>query len=349
MNIMHTSNRLDIMEDTLNLDAPEPTLPMTQQNLDRLIELYLTSREEFGIGRSAIKNYHNSLKWFAKWWETVGPANSYRLSTSTLKGYGPWLSELIGEKTGRPFTFNYRKASHFHIKQMFNWACERGITRMNWAFAVPTAKGHTPKRVAPTMDTLLKLFRAMEEGTAPLRDMAILAVFCGTGIRLKECADLMADDVKFNQGESTGRITIHKGKGGKFREVVFDESTGYYLKRYMEICNRRSGFYLWYSTRLSAKRLTYHGIDKVIRAAKERAGLTTEIQAAHDLRRFFATHWNRTRPGMGNTRLLQEQLGHANMRETMEIYTLPNVDDIQRQHVSPMTTVHQITQYQITE
>ena len=124
------------------------------------------------------------------------------------------------------------------------------------------------------------------------------------GLRKSEAAHLRAEDIHLDNG-----IMIVMGKGHKQRAVpIVDELRPWFEKRLSEV---KTGL-LW-PTR-SGKPIT--DLKKIIKLAKERAGLTRHIYP-HLLRHAFGVHCTMANVGI---RQLQLIMGHSNVTTT-EIYT----------------------------
>jgi integron integrase len=189
-------------------------------------------------------------------------------------------------------------------------------------------------------------------------------VMYGGGLRLMECVRLRLQDIDIGQGH----IFVRGGKGNKDRTTIMPESLREPLRRQMEavdLVHRQdlvSGFgevwmpdalarkypkagkelgwqYLFPSRNLSkdprSDRMMRHhvlqsGIQKAVKAAAKRSGLTKRV-TCHTLRHSFATHM--LEHGT-NIRTLQKLLGHADVKTT-EIYTHVMSNDIDKL-VSPL-------------
>jgi integrase len=118
------------------------------------------------------------------------------------------------------------------------------------------------------------------------RDLAIVRVFIDTGARLGEVANLKTDDV--DMGDRTAYVM---GKGRKPRVVPFGVKTAQALGRYLRLRadNPASGQPWLWLRRDGCARLTYDGIDRVVRNRRKRAGLNDFH--AHQLRHTFAHVW----------------------------------------------------------
>ena len=124
-----------------------------------------------------------------------------------------WKSYQQTVEKASPATINQRLVA---LTRFFAWAVKQGLARENPA---ADAGGlHLPVREAkglPNRD-LRRLLRAVH-ASGNLRDIAIVEVLAGTGLRVGELLALQVGDVEL--GERSGKLTVRKGKHGGYREV----------------------------------------------------------------------------------------------------------------------------------
>ncbi len=175
-------------------------------------------------------------------------------------------------------------------------------------------------------------------------------ILYGGGLRLMECVRLRIKDIDFGNNN----IFIRGGKGGKDRTTVLPQKIIINLKKHLKRVRELhkedldNGFgeaylseslsrkfnkdkmkigwqYVFPSKKLSVdprtdKTRRHHvlesGLQKAVKRAAEAAGLTKRV-TCHTFRHSFATHMLEN--GV-NIRILQELLGHADVKTT-EIYT----------------------------
>ena len=205
-----------------------------------------------------------------------------------------------------------------------------------------------PKHNPPTVLTeeeVVQIFAQMS-GTHQL----MVKLIYGSGIRLMECIRLRIQDIDFGQEI----IFIRSGKGGKDRtsflpRFISDEllkhiervkclhqrdlvegfgevfMPGALARKYKKAAKQSSWQYVFPSRKRSidprsGKERRHHvlesGLQKAVKTAVRKAGIDKRA-TVHTLRHSFATHMleNGT-----NIRVLQELLGHADVKTT-EIYT----------------------------
>jgi integron integrase len=172
----------------------------------------------------------------------------------------------------------------------------------------------------------------------------------GSGLRLMECIRLRVQDIDFGQN----LIFIRGGKGGKDRTTILprnireemqsqikavkslhhqDLEEGFgevyipeALVRKYPRASKKTGWQWVFPAKLrsidprSGKEMRHHVLESVLQKAVKKAAERSEIDkkvGCHTLRHSFATHMLEN--GV-NIRVLQELLGHADVKTT-EIYT----------------------------
>ncbi len=189
------------------------------------------------------------------------------------------------------------------------------------------------------------------------RHLLMARIIYGGGLRLMECIRLRIQDVDFGQN----LIFVRGGKGGKDRTTILaqniraelqvhvdaakslhlqdlEEGFGEVLmpealsRKYGNACRETGWQWVFPSKQRSkdprSERIMRHhvlesGLQKAVKRASQVAGIDKKI-GCHTLRHSFATHMLEN--GV-NIRILQELLGHADVKTT-EIYTHVMARDI---------------------
>jgi integrase/recombinase XerD len=172
------------------------------------------------------------------------------------------------------------------------------------------------------------MLEACARTPTPFRDLAILEVLYGGGLRVSEMISLTLDRLHLSQ--KALRVV---GKGDRERMVPLGKPACQALTRYLEAerpgllrKGRRDQVFL--SPRGSG--LSRQAVFALIRRIAARAGIE-ETPSPHDLRHAFATHL--VEHG-ADLRAVQTLLGHANI-STTEVYT-----HVSRSHLSRMHEAH---------
>ena len=178
-------------------------------------------------------------------------------------------------------------------------------------------------------DTLTGQKRVFYEKTKE-RDLAIVTLLLGTGIRVSECVGLDIEDVDFkNNGIKVTR------KGGNEMVVYFGHEVEKALKKYLEVRKNivpvaGHEHALFYSTQ--RKRI---GIQAVENLVKKYAGAitTTKKITPHKLRSTYGTTLYQE---TGDIYLVADVLGHRDVNTTKKHYAA--MDDARRRKAA--TAVH---------
>ncbi|MFA6431632.1 MAG: tyrosine recombinase XerC [Candidatus Margulisiibacteriota bacterium] len=147
-----------------------------------------------------------------------------------------------------------------------------------------------------------------------LRDLAIIEIIYGTGIRVVEASGLNLNDVDYDEGE----IRV-MGKGSKERIVLFGSHAKSALVEYLKeargklLSNKRSSA-LFIGRK--GNRLSSRHIERRIKYYAKAAGIAKKV-TPHTLRHSFATH---LLSGGADLRTVQELLGHVSL-STTQVYT----------------------------
>ena len=158
-------------------------------------------------------------------------------------------------------------------------------------------------------------------GAAGQRDLAMIELLYGCGLRVSELLGLRDGDVDLEGG-----LVRCVGKGDKERVVPMGSAAAKAVSRYVSDGRR---------TLLKGRRrpelilnargrpLTRQGVDYILRRVLRRADMLGAA-SAHTFRHSFATH---LLAAGADLRSVQEMLGHANVATT-QLYTHVTVDHL---------------------
>ena len=155
--------------------------------------------------------------------------------------------------------------------------------------------------------------RSKKEGE---RNLAMLEVLYGCGLRVSELIDLKISEIYWKEGFI--RII---GKGNKERLVPLGKIASKHLKIYIQEVrvhqkNIKEEFIDHVFINKNGTKLSRVMIFKIIKSLKQKSGINKNI-SPHTLRHSFATHLVE---GGADLRAVQEMLGHQSITTT-EIYT----------------------------
>ena len=166
---------------------------------------------------------------------------------------------------------------------------------------------------AESGDALTERQRSFHEKTK-VRDVALLTLLLGTGIRVSECVGLNLQDVDFkNDG-----VRVHR-KGGKEQVVYFGDEVEAALKSYIAERKRiipADGSENALFLSLQNKRITVRSVENLV---KKYAGTAAPLKkiTPHKLRSTYGTSLYRE---TGDIYLVADVLGHSDVNTTRKHY-----------------------------
>lgn len=152
------------------------------------------------------------------------------------------------------------------------------------------------------------------------RDMAILTLLLGTGIRVSECVGLDITDIDFNNNA----ITVTR-KGGNQSIVYFGNEVEHALRRYLEITRKLISPQpgdekaLFLSTQ--KKRMGVQAVENMVK--KYASQVTTKHITPHKLRSTYGTALYRE---TSDIYLVADVLGHKDVNTTKKHYATSDED-----------------------
>jgi integrase/recombinase XerD len=191
----------------------------------------------------------------------------------------------------------------------------------------PTAGLKTPKRPQTLPDVLsvdeveALIARAARPGDLGQRDLAVIELLYGCGLRASELVTLRLADVDLEAG-----LLRCVGKGDKERVVPVGSHAAAAVRRYVGggrrvLLRGRRRDELFVNARGAP--LTRQGLHYLVRRYVERAALDRHV-SPHSFRHSFATH---LLAAGADLRSVQEMLGHADVATT-QIYTHVTVEHL---------------------
>lgn len=212
------------------------------------------------------------------------------------------------------------------LKSFYNYYFRNELIDTNPAALVKMPKMHEKAIIRLDVDEVASLLDEVESGEklskrqqvyherTKVRDLAILTLLLGTGIRVSECVGLDIDDVDFkNNG-----IKIHR-KGGKEVIVYFGDEVCQALLHYKEqretitpVDGHTNAFFL----SMQNRRISVRSVENLV---KKYSRLVTTIKniTPHKLRSTYGTSLYRE---TGDIYLVADVLGHSDVNTTKKHY-----------------------------
>ncbi len=260
-------------------------------------------RLERGLSPTTLASYTQDLKLFEQFCRRRGIGGWSRVRPLAVREFLQWLRT---DKT--PATVARKLAC---VKGFFRFLVAQGSLKEN-----PTGFIETPRlwrRLPqvlnePEVDRLLE---APAKSALGVRDLALLELLYGTGLRVSEATSLDLANMNFDVG-----FVRCIGKGNKERIVPLGRFAQTTLRRYLAevrpaLVRRRPQVQAVFVNR-GGNRLTRQRVWQLVRSYALRGGVGKRI-GPHTLRHSFATH---LLAGGADLRTVQELLGHANISTT---------------------------------
>ena len=271
---------------------------MNAKTIDGAIDAFMTHVGSRSSSEHTLVNYAADLKQFADYLERQSISDVGLVEPALLRAY---LRELSGWGFAR--TTISRKLSS--LRRFFAFLKERGILERDPARSLrgPAAPRGLPRALSE--EAVGRMFDMAEASESPVRDVAVMELLYGCGLRISELTGLKWADVDLDE-----RWIVVLGKGDKERRVPFGACARRALERLGT--QRDAGPYV-FSGR-GGKALTVRTVHRVVTALAERAGL--EGVTPHVLRHSCATHMVERGASL---KFVQEFLGHESL-STTQIY-----------------------------
>ena len=151
--------------------------------------------------------------------------------------------------------------------------------------------------------------RRLLKAIANLKHRALAMTLYGGGLRISEVLGLQVGDIDSDRMV----ITVRHGKGDQDRQVVLSTVLLEALRAYCRVYRPRTWLF---EGQVTGQALTSRTVQRVISAARERAGITKRV-TPHVLRHSYATHLLESGTDL---RMIQTLLGHRAL-QTTAIYT----------------------------
>lgn len=258
-----------------------------------------------------------------------------RVSQSDLTAYIEYLTyyfkndEDAGDRPVKPLVNHDLaiKRKLCSIRSFYDYLFKNGRIPANVTTLVPLPKIHEKPILRLSQDEMTKMLMQAETGEGltahqqhyqkltARRDVALLSMFLGTGIRVSECVGINLSDV--NLEENAFLVTR---KGGNQVVLYFPPEVATNLAEYMEerkkiaaLPGHEDALFL----SMQKKRITQRAVQKLVKKyASVAAPLKPKI-SPHKLRSTFATNlYNAT----GDIYLVADVLGHSSVDTTRKHY-----------------------------
>ena len=215
------------------------------------------------------------------------------------------------------------------IRTMYNYYFKKEFIKTNAPSMIDTPKKHKDNIIRLDKDEVAELITTVQSGEnltarqlaahqkTKYRDIAILTLLLGTGIRVSECVGLDVADISFKN--SCMRVVR---KGGNESTIYFGDEVADALLDYLEL--EREGLVqkalpeyenaLFLSLKYS--RLTTRAVEKLVKKYTGAANINKKI-TPHKLRSTYGTNLYKE---TGDIYLVADALGHKSVETTRQHY-----------------------------
>lgn len=249
-----------------------------------------------------------------------------QLTRQDIEEYLEYMS--LYEKGGREITNDERgKARKLaSLRSFYNYFYQSELITYNPASLIPLPKQHEKEIIRLEPNEVAILLDQVEDGTkltkkeleyhkkTKTRDVALLTLLLGTGIRVSECVGLNISDVNFE----TGGIKIRR-KGGYETVIYFGEEVETALLDYLEERNRiipMEGHEDALFLSLQNRRIAVRSVEKLVKKYASRVTTLKKI-TPHKLRSTYGTSLYQE---TGDIYLVADVLGHKDVNTTRRHY-----------------------------
>lgn len=280
---------------------------MSKSSYIRSFKIYL--QLEKGLSGASVEAYIRDISLLEKYINEFTSINTLlKVSRKDINKFLIWVSKI-----GLSARSQARVLSG--IRAFYNYLIIEKSIEKNPCDLIESPK--LPQKLPDTLEynEILKIIESFDRSKPESeRNIAIIEMIYGSGLRVSEAVNLKLSNIYFN--EEFIRII---GKGNKERLVPASKLSINKLKIYLEYYRNQikiqAGFEDFVFLNRRGKKLSRNMIFLIIKDAAKQAGINKNI-SPHTLRHSFATHMVE---GGANLRAVQDMLGHASITTT-EIY-----------------------------
>jgi integrase/recombinase XerC len=237
------------------------------------------------------------------------------LDTSDIEDFCTYLRD---EKGNAPSTVNRRLQA---LRKFFSLAVAQGWTQSNPAEKVPLLDECVSERSRSlTQDDVDRLLEAVQQSRSrqAARDLAVIQLLLGAGLKLGELTELRLEDVHLDAGQPY--LDVRDASGDSSRNVVLEDQVCDALCSYLPARKAARGVDHFCVNR-DGNALSTRSVQRLLRQyahAAELDGLTTQ-----SLRYVYAT---RIYESSGDLEMVARYLGHRHLATTIR-YLRPGSDE----------------------
>ncbi|NLG24090.1 MAG: tyrosine-type recombinase/integrase [Clostridiales bacterium] len=222
------------------------------------------------------------------------------------------------------------------LRSYFDYMFKNSKISKNTAQLISLPKLHEKPILRLELDEMARMLDAADDGQALTdrqqawhartreRDLAMLTLFLGTGIRVSECVGLDIEDLDF---EINGFLVSRKG--GNQSILYFPDEVASTLRQYLavrEAIEPLPGHERALFLSLQRRRMTVRAVENMVKKYAAVAAPLKKRLSPHKLRSTFGTNLYRE---TGDIYLVADVLGHSDVNTTRKHYAAMS-DDLKR-------------------
>ncbi len=274
-----------------------------QTAIQKSVARFLRSLREQNASPHTIKAYSGDLEQFAA---HVGADALRDIDHVRIRGF---LSHLYERGLSKTSVARALAA----VRSLFRWLAREGVVDQNPAALVATPR--LPKKL-PRVPTVEEMNTVLDSGMPecaafPQRDLLMLELLYGCGLRNSELTGINLDDIRW-----ANEAILVRGKGKKERYVPFGDSVraavAAYLPERKRVLDERKGSTPALLINTRGGRLTTRSVGRIVKRIAVAKGLPPDVHP-HTLRHAFGTHMLEEGADL---RAIQEMLGHERLSTT---------------------------------
>ena len=331
-------------QNILKMRAVLNTLPPFCKTFFRGIEDYTSTRTRLAYAydiRLFFEFLHETNNYCKKMEITDYPMSLLdQITRMDIVEYMEYLTYYV--KDGKEITNDDRGKSRklASLRSFYHFYFENELIEKNPAALVPLPKKHEKEIIRLEPNEVAILLEQVEEGTkltkkeleyhnkTKIRDVALLTLLLGTGIRVSECVGLDLTDINFE----VGGIKIRR-KGGFEAVIYFGDEVETALLDYLEERERiipAEGHENALFLSLQNRRIAVRSVENLVKKYASRVTTLKKI-TPHKLRSTYGTNLYKE---SGDIYLVADVLGHKDVNTTRKHYAA--LEDERRRRAASM-------------
>lgn len=291
-------------------------VPMETQALTQTVTQWLAHLERQGRSERTVRGYAGDLDDFMRWYRR-GAEGNFCLADILPHHVENYKAFLQGARRAAPRTVNRRLAA---LSRFFKWALNRDLVRHD-----PTVEVRSlplPPRQARGLSLAEEhRLRQVVYQANRARDIAMIEVLLGTGIRVGELLSLRRGDVVLTAEPSA--LLVREEGDGLGRRIPLPAGVCQALRGYLECLGEslREEGPLWWGIRGALR--SPSGVNRLL----EKYAFLADVEelTPQMLRHTFARRYLQSNPA--DVRGLALLLGHTNP-DSVLVYAEPAEDDL---------------------